>query len=116
MLSLHKCTQEDYDGFHEIAESQNQLFQKIYNGQQDGFYCIDWPDDLVLGNQGFTSPITQIDFIFTPCNYVHQELGDIGDKVTDECVSDLDAIKKYLGPLEMMILANTDRFNQLGYG
>ena len=57
----------------------------------------------------------EIEVLLLPCNYIHQEYGDIGDTVSAECIADLDAQKEFLGPLEVLILTNNEKMNLLGY-
>ena len=42
-------------------------------------------------------------------------MGDVGDKIHEDCVPDLRAQMQYLGPLEVMILANIETMDPLGY-
>ena len=51
-------------------------------------YCIDWTEDLyILGNEQ-APDYQRIEFIVTPCNYIHQTFG-YEDTVNENCVRDL---------------------------
>ena len=47
----------------------------------------------------------------TPCNYIHQKWGYTEDFVSDECETDLEKQKKYLGPLNFLIYFNDEEFD-----
>ena len=65
----------------------------------------------------FSSNLYQsLDFILTPCNYIHNEMSVYGDTVSPECVADLDAQLSYMGPLDIVIFMNSERFDQQVYG
>ena len=52
----------------------------------------------------------------TPCNYIHQKDGYTKDFVSDECIDNLEAQMKYLGPLNFLIYFNDEEFDQQGFG
>jgi len=43
-------------------------------------------------------------------------MSDYGDTVAPECVADLDAQLTALGPLDVVIFMNSERFDQQVYG
>ena len=38
-------------------------------------YCIDWTEDLYILGDEQAPDYQRIEFIVTPCNYIHQEFG-----------------------------------------
>ena len=116
MLTPRICTQEDLDSFAPPSDKSSGKFEQIVSNPDRGFYCLDWDtpvandEPLSIGGGWAYTDLSEIDFILAPCNYIHTELGDIGDTVSDDCIADLDKQKDYLGPLELYVLANVETF------
>ena len=56
-------------------------------------FCLDWDDDdpiEVIGSE-IDNDYTRLEVVLVPCNYVHQQLGDVGDFIHPECVPDLES-------------------------
>ena len=56
-------------------------------------FCLDWDDDdpiEVIGTE-IDNDYTRLEVVLTPCNYVHRQLGDVGDSIHPECVTDLES-------------------------
>ena len=52
----------------------------------------------------------------TPCNYIHDYIGDVGDTIHPECEYDPVKQFEYLSTIRIVILHNSERFNPEGYG
>ena len=53
----------------------------------------------------------------TPCNYVHTEAGDIGDFVSEECITDPEKQFEYLSSsIQLVVLYNRERLDLLKFG
>jgi len=51
-----------------------------------------------------------------PCNYVHAELGDVGDYVRPECITEQAKHVEYLGNMKLVVYMGEQVFNQQEYG
>ena len=69
------------------------MFENYKNDPNRNLFCIDWDelgDELeIYGNWRDASKYQRIEFVLTPCNYVHKELGWDGDFVPNGCIEDL---------------------------
>ena len=76
-------------------------------------FCIDWDDPEVSYDVfGHLSSLDWqwLEFLMTPCNYVHREAGDIGDFVPSECITDPEEQFKYLSTsIQMLVLHNSEK-------
>ena len=52
----------------------------------------------------------------TPCNYINDRNGFVGDTVSEECIPDLKAQTDYLGPLDILVYYNDEEFDQQEFG
>ena len=84
--------------------------------EQRGMFCIDWTDDLEIYGEEQNPEFQKLEFLFLPCNYIHQIDGYTGDYVKEECIADLEKQKEYLGPLDMLIYFNDEEFDQQAFG
>ena len=52
-----------------------------------------------------------------PCNYINIEFNKTAtnDTIAKECIPDLKAQIKYLGPLELVLYTNSGRFDPKGF-
>ena len=51
-----------------------------------------------------------------PCNYVHSYMGYTNDSVSPDCIADLEAQMKFLGPLKVQMMLNDEEFDQSKFG
>ena len=91
LLSHHVCTKEDYEKFYPIQKIQESTLQNYLhpNSSQD-FLCFDLPDDEPLQIYGYEADFDfwNLEMIFTPCNYLHKEVSDVGLEEAAGCISD----------------------------
>jgi hypothetical protein len=72
-----------------------------------GLYCVDdWDDDMFAGGEEEADEYQRLDFVVLPCNYVHEEFGDTGDSISEECIADLAAQIAYMGPIQIILYLN----------
>ena len=112
LLPYHKCEDSDFEGFAPFSIAHESSFENINSDPKRGFYCIDWDDDNPFEIYGQQTGLNyqRLEVILVPCNYVHKEFGETGDYVRDECQSDLESQKEYLGNLRVIILHTTQVF------
>ena len=73
VVDHHPCTDDDWAQFAPPDESAEDFLRKIQNSKKITFLCLDWERDgnaLTIGNDEKGSH-QWLDFIVTPCNYVH---------------------------------------------
>ena len=106
ILPFHKCTEEDFSEFNEIAPLQKQRFED--HKEKNGFYCIDWDDDnplLIYGYEG-DSDYARLDFRLGPCNEI-----SFTPDIHPECNYDLEKQLEYLSSvIKLNVLHNNERF------
>ena len=64
-----------------------------------GLYCIDWNDEdptLIYGKEIYMN-YSRLEIIFLPCNYLHNEYGFNEEKISPDCIADLEQQIKYIG-------------------
>lgn len=75
-------------------------------------FCLDFDAiDIELYGNERNEEYQRIEVVLTPCNYLHTHLGFTGDSIADECVADLDAQIKYLGPLNFLLYHTEEVFH-----
>ena len=81
------------------------------DGKGSGFLCIDWNDEKPISLYGREQDedYQRLEAIITPCNYLHKSL--VNDTIHPECEYDPEKQFDYLGPIQMVVLHNTERFN-----
>lgn len=115
-LSTHKCTAEDFEMFHEVSLKDSAEFKTIVESENRGLMCLDkWEDDFFIGGEYSSSLYSSLDLIMAPCNYIHHEISDWGDTVAPECIPDQQQQLEYMGPLDVVIYMNSERFEQNNY-
>ena len=85
ILPYHKCTSDDFDQFAPPSADSTALIQSIKTNEKRGLFCLDF--DKIGGLLQIQSiedddNYQRIELLLVPCNYVHAELGDIGDSVS----------------------------------
>ena len=92
MLEFHECSPEEFDQFAPPMPESAGMMKMYRESDTRPLHCIDmekYGDDLaVWGNEADESLYQRFEFILTPCNYIHTEMGDVGDFVSDECIPD----------------------------
>ena len=78
-----------------------------------GMYCISYDEDepIELIGEWFDDNYARMEILFSPCNYVHNQVNDYGDSVSPECVPDLQAQIDYIGQPEWVLYVNHERIN-----
>ena len=116
-LPFHRCTTEDLAQFYPLARSAKDEFKSLTEDAHRGLFCLDsWPEDMYIGGDFSSADYQSLDFILTPCNYIHNEMSNYGDKPTPECIPDLRKQLDYMGPLDVVIYMNSERFDQQNFG
>ena len=85
VLSVHKCSDADYDLFPEPSKSSEATFKTIRDDPERGFYCLDPDINLPLQGTEKDANYQNLEIIMVPCNYVHP---DTTDQITSECIED----------------------------
>ena len=84
------------------------MFEKYKTDPNRNLFCIDWDelgDDIeIYGNWRDASKYQRLEFLLTPCNYVHKKLGWDGDFVPDGCIEDLQQQKEYLTESSRLVI------------
>lgn len=94
ILKHHKCTDEDYEQFFPIIESQRHELQKIREDPERGMICVDWDDaenPIEIAGDLSTADLQNIEFFIAPCNYRHTMLEPEGYPIDPRCNYDKEA-------------------------
>ena len=91
IVDYHVCTAEELEKVGSPS-SESRLTLKKYRGDGSGsskrhLYCIDW-DNIETGETGVWGTekddnYQKMEIVLVPCNYVHNEFGDVNDTVHD---------------------------------
>ena len=116
-LLVHRCTDEDFEMFYPVAKKDAAELGALKEAEDRGLFCLDkWEDELLLvGGEYNENEYNSLDLIMSPCNYIHHEMSEWGDTVNDECIPDLKQQLAYMGPLDVVIYMNSERFDQNEY-
>ena len=114
-MPTHRCEPSDYDAFAPPSDNALYTLNKYKSDPNRNLYCLDWDelsDDLeIFGNWRDPSMYQRIEFMLTPCNYVHTLNDYEGDTVTEQCNTNLTAQEEYLGNMLIVIYSSDQYFN-----
>ena len=92
ILPYHTCTPADWANFDAPIDDSNDMLQKYLNEPNKKLLCIDWDTfgDIIeiWGTHSNPRSYSRLEFVLLPCNYIHPTWP--GDKISDECVSDIN--------------------------
>ena len=111
------CTDADYDKFWPVDSRSEYRLYKAKSEPNQGMLCIDW-ETAGIDFYGLEASGTyaELEVIVMPCNMRGTYLGGQSDNISKECIPDLEQQIKYLGPMNMQVYYNTQRFDQNEYG
>ncbi len=78
LLSLHKCTQKDWDEFSPPAPGMEDAMQRIKENPERGMYCFDsaeFDDKEIYGDEKNQNN-GRVNIVLVPCNFIHSSLGE----------------------------------------
>mmetsp|Transcript_33065 Transcript_33065/g.40951 ORF Transcript_33065/g.40951 Transcript_33065/m.40951 type:complete len:129 (-) Transcript_33065:1180-1566(-) len=87
--------------------------------EQEGraMMCLDWESSgVVFYGTESSGDFSQLDVMITPCNTRLTTLGADDDRISTQCVENLDEQIKHLGPMNMLIYYNNESFKQDEFG
>ena len=117
LIGHHPCTEDDWAKFAPPDKSAEVLLQNAKKSNKITFICLDWErdsDEINIGRDKKGS-YQRLDFMVTPCNYVHDYMG-YEDTITDECIADETAQRKYLANFRISVYASSYIFDPQSYG
>ena len=118
LLDYHVCTDEDYDAFYPIIESEEKQLQQIRETENRGFLCLDWDDQnpLEIYGESLDTEYQRLEAVITPCNYIHDYLQDNGDTIHPDCIYDRDEQFEYVKQIAVLFMYNNQRFDPEQFG
>ena len=106
-IPFGKCTESDLAEFLPVEPSSAPLLEKLTTDPERGLYCIDWEKaDLNLHGNENKKNYQILEIMVLPCNMRQTHIGDTEDHIPDECIAELDAQMKFLGPLNLIFYYN----------
>ena len=89
-IPMRFCTDEDYDKFYPVKESNANKLKLIREDPNRGMLCLDWENSGVQfqGSEGSTK-WSYLDVVVMPCNVKLTNLGAEDDRISPECSGDL---------------------------
>lgn len=81
-------------------------------------FCVDWEkqgDKINIWGVDHNTNYQYIEIVLVPCNYVHSEFGETGDKITPECLADREKAEDYLENIRAFLLMSEQHFQQDGF-
>ena len=77
-------------------------------------YCLDWDivgDNVAIwGDPNDEISYQRLEYLLTPCNYLHAEFGPTNDTIPKECNSTRQAQIDYLGNMRMVVYTDEQLF------
>ena len=113
ILSVHECTDADWSEFPQPARGMEDQVAAIKNDPDRGIYCLDKGelDGIEIYGDEKNSNHARLELFLLPCNYIHTEVGPIGDVIHPECKRDLQEQQDYLGPLSFISYHTRESFD-----
>ena len=71
---------------------------------------------MMLGGEKDRDEYYRLEFMLTPCNYLHTHLGWDADSIPDECIADQQAQIEWMGPINIVAFISHGVFDPRGYG
>ena len=71
LLPYRLCTEDDYAEFNPVATKSALALRDIREDPKRGLYCIDWTEDMYIMGESTNPDYQKIEFLFSPCNYIH---------------------------------------------
>ena len=92
ILSLHKCTEEDWSEFPEPARGMEDQFADVKDNPDRGMYCLDTDEmeGLEIYGDEKNQQYSRLEVVLLPCNYLHVHLGYTEDVIHPECIANLE--------------------------
>ena len=113
MIPHRRCRAEDFDLFAPSGPSSLGLL-KMYKEGERNLYCLDWDlvgDDVVIrGDPNDEISYQRLEYLLTPCNYLHAEFGPTNDTIPKACNSSRQAQMDYLGNMRMVVFTDEQLF------
>ena len=116
-IPTHICTNEDFDKFFPVADRSAAQLETVKKVPGNEMFCIDW-DTADMGFYGLeaSGDFSELDIVILPCNVRLSTLGGVEDRIDPECVGSLEEQISYIGPMNMLVYYNTERFIQDEFG
>ena len=115
IFPYRKCQPSDYDDFSPPSETALYTLNKYKTDPNKNLFCLDWDelgeDVKIFGNWRDPSKYQRLEFMLTPCNYLHTKNGWEGDSIHESCIHDLKQQEDYLGNLMVVIFTSDAYFN-----
>ena len=112
-IPFHRCTNDDLAEFDPVEQTSNDLLKALTTDPDRGLFCIEWDKaDINLHGNENKKNYEIIEIMVLPCNHRLTHIGDTEDRITEECVADLDAQIEYLGPLNLIFYYDQKIFKQ----
>lgn len=97
--------------FSPVASQSERFYNEITQDEKRGLFCIDgWEPDWNIGEGSGTNKAF-LDFALIPCNMINTQYSDFDYPVGEECIPDLQSQIDYVGPIDLVIYANVNRFH-----
>ena len=91
LLNYHKCTADELRSFKEPTRDTYNPLQRYIEGTDRYLFCVeqDAHENGTLSVWGLESDdnYQRFEFNLVPCNYIHKQMGDIGDVIDPTCNS-----------------------------
>ena len=88
---MHTCTEEDYSKFYPVDQRSSAALNRIKKEPHRSMLCLDW-DNAGIDLYGTESSgiFSELDLVIMPCNAMITPYGASDDRISPECVRDLD--------------------------
>ena len=88
MIPHRRCESKDFDDFSPVNSGDEGILQQYKDGKRH-LLCLDWDQvgsELeIFGHVEDETDYQSFEFLVTPCHYIHEEFGSIGDTIHKDC-------------------------------
>ena len=117
-IPVFPCRDEDLEKFYPVDEHSQSKIEQIKAIESQQLYCIDWEEaNIELFGAESTQNYAFLEISAVPCNLklTLPYLGGTEDRISEDCVWDLEAQQDYIRPPNLIAYYNQERLNVENY-
>lgn len=91
-IDHHVCSLDELALFENPSSESAAALDNFRKGKNRRLFCLDHDNlnngELSLWGVTNDDNYQRWEFVLVPCNYIHKEFGDVGDKIHESCIND----------------------------
>ena len=108
---MHVCTDEDFAKFYPVDDRSRGQLERIKSEEKRNFLCLDWKAAAIeLYGPESGGTYGELDLALLPCNTRLIPHGARDDRISPQCVANLDKQIEYIGATNLIVYYNQATF------